>query len=355
MKSKGPRFLFQIHNRRGLGHMMRGINIAREIRSISPASEVMFYAKSDAASALCDRDFQYFVEKDLKNYAHWPDVIRSFSPDVVIFDTVIPKGISEKVFSDSIRYVFVMRKGLESKNEAIFGHQILDRADLIIIPHSAQEFGYELPPILQKKSCFVGPIIRPINKKTQIELRERYRLRENEFLVTSTIGGGGFEQAESFFKKIFDIHRRIHSAIPNLRHIVILGPNFGKPLQSLEGMDLCVFEQELINLISISDIVIAEGGYNTVNEIRLTKTPAIFLPSSRSNDDQEERVRLLEKMGLALVFSENESFDAVGREACRIISSKTALKKMREKYQDDHLSTGNRLAAEQILKLSSTR
>ena len=166
-------------------------------------------------------------------------------------------------------------------------------------------------------------------------MRKKYRISKDAFLVVSTIGGGGFDRADSFFEKVFDVHRRIYPIIPNLRHIVVQGPNYGKFLEPLVGMDIHVIEEDLINLFALSDIVVAEGGYNTVNEIRLTKTPAIFLPGGRSNDDQEERVRALEKMGLAAVFSEDESLDVIGQGACRIISSEATLKGMRERYKDD--------------------
>ncbi len=40
-------------------------------------------------------------------------------------------------------------------------------------------------------------------------------------------------------------------------------------------------------------VVIGEGGYNTVNEILDTRTPALFLPSTRGKDDQHGRVQVL--------------------------------------------------------------
>jgi len=331
--------------------MMRALNIAREIRTLAPSAECLFYAKSQAAAALCDPGIQYFVEEDLKNYAHWPELLQHFSPDVVIFDTVMPKGLSKQVLPERCRYVFVMRKGLSAKDEAILLHPLLARTDLILIPHSLEDFGEDLPVHLQQKSAFVGPIIRPPDEAAQGRLKTKYGLKDEAFLLTSTIGGGGFEQAEAFFKKVFEIHRRLMKADTRLRHIVVLGPHFKAAPVALEGMDLCTLEPQLTDLIALSDVVIAEGGYNTVNEIRLTKTPAIFFPSGRSNDDQEARVRALEKKGLALVFSEGERLEKAVSGTCDLISDRSALEAMRLGYQGETFQTGNRPAAEKILSL----
>ncbi len=90
LNSISIRVLFQCHNRRGLGHLMRGLNIAQEIRNLSPASEVLFYTKSDPAS--WNESFQLFVETDEEGESHWPEAVRSFSPNVIVYDTILPES-----------------------------------------------------------------------------------------------------------------------------------------------------------------------------------------------------------------------------------------------------------------------
>ena len=303
MSSPGPRFLFQIRNRRGLGHMMRGLNIAREIRALNPAAQVMFYLHTAPSEELWPEEFGYVVESDPESLALWPETLRSFAPQVVIYDTILPKD-PEPVM-DSTRYAYIMRKCQQDKQMEVFRNAFLDRVSAILVPHTREEFGYALPSAIAHKTAFIGPIARTPDAQVQRYLRDKYGIRPGDFLLTSTAGGGGFtEQAETFFEKVLAVHRHLHGTLPRLRHLAILGPNFAGALPAAEGMTVIEVEPQMIDLLAISDLVIAEGGYNTVSEIRITKTPAVFLPSIRGKDDQEERVRVLEWMGLAYVLSD---------------------------------------------------
>ena len=106
----------------------------------------------------------------------------------------------------------------------------------------------------------------------------------------------------------------------------------------------------MVNLFAISDLVIAEGGYNSVNEIRVAKAPAIFLPGKRNYDDQEERVHGLEKRGLAFVFKD-QSPNFIAEKVLEIVSSESCLPAIRERYNFDQVARGNRKAAEYILEI----
>ncbi len=347
------RLLFQCHNRRGLGHLVRGLNIAREVRLLAPSSEILFYVKNRSAEARCGSDFRCFIEPDLHGSSHWPDVVRSFSPTVIVYDTVLPEAPMEDPRLPAVRRVYIMRKCMEAKQRDIFRHPFLRRVDLILIPHTPREFGYEVPPSLERKSVFVGPIVRRPDGKIQRRLRDTYRLAADSFVLTSTAGGGGFEDsAGTFFTIVFDVHRRLYPILPNLRHLVIQGPNFGTSLSALEGMTVVGDEPDMADLFAVSDLVIAEAGYNTVNEIRLARAPAVFLPGSRTYDDQEERARALEQKGLALVFTDRVP-EQVSRRIVEICTSRVQLREMRSRYESDSMETGNRAAAEKILELAS--
>lgn len=347
------RLLFQCHNRRGLGHLVRGLNIAREVRLLAPSSEILFYAKNRSAETRCGSDFRCFVEPDPHGSPHWPDVARSFSPTVIVYDTVLPESPTEDPLLSTVRYVYVMRKCIEAKQRDIFRHPFLRRVDLILIPHTPSEFGYQVPPFLEQKSVFVGPIVRRPDRNIQGRIRDKYRLAADSFILTSTVGGGGFEDsARALFTIVFDVHRRLHPILPNLRHLVIQGPNFGASLTGLDGMTVVDDEPDMVDLLAVSDLVIAEAGYNTVNEIRLARAPAVFLPGGRTYDDQEERARTLEQKGLALVFTERVP-EQVSRRIVEVCLSRSRLREMRRRYESDSMETGNRAAAEKILELAS--
>jgi predicted glycosyltransferase len=346
-----PRLLFQAHNRRGLGHLMRGLNLARAVRQLAPDAAILFYTRSSSTEALCGDAFRYFIEPDPDGTAHWPEVMRSFAPDVTIYDTLLPPGAAHETASAGARSVYIMRKMKADRQPEIFANPALACVDLILIPHTPAEFGYALPTALARKGAFVGPIVRLPDRAAQDRLRAKYGIGPADFVLTSTVGGGGFtEQAESFFATVYEVHRRVSGRLPHLRHLVIQGPNFRRRLCPLPGMTVIEYEPELINLLAISDLVIAEGGYNTVNEIRVAKTPAVFLPSVRNLDDQEERVRALERQGLAAVCADGDAA-TTARQVAEICLSPTWPHAVRQRYAMDRMELGNRAAAERIVGL----
>jgi hypothetical protein len=346
----GGRFLFRIPNRRGLGHLVRGLNIARELRALRPGARILFFVRTPPPAALWDSRFEYRVEGEAAGYRNWADATRAFAADVVVYDTTLPDAWQEEYGHASRAYI--LRKWREERLAEAFEHPLLGLMDAVIVPHAEHECGW-VPGWLAGRTSFVGPIVRMPDPAGQARLRSRYALLPGNFVLVSTCGGGGFAaQAERFFRAVWQVHAALAAALPRLRHIVVKGPNFAQPLEPLPGMELVDAEPDLVNLLAIAQLVIAEGGYNTVNEIRAVGTPAVFLPSRRSKDDQEERVLALERRGLARVYREAEH-DRAPAGVCALCAGGGALAAMRERYAAEPLQTGNRRAAERIAELAA--
>jgi UDP-N-acetylglucosamine:LPS N-acetylglucosamine transferase len=249
-----------------------------------------------------------------------------------------------------------MRQCKADKQQEIFASPVLAQIERILIPHTPAEFAYPLPVALQPKTFFVGPIVRPLRPETQAELRHKYGLREEHFVLISTVGGGGFtEQAAAFFATVVAVHQGLAAHLPQLQHVVIQGPNFRSAtpaVASAPGLRVIAHEPELSNLFALANVVIAEGGYNTVAELRLAQTPAIFLPSPRKYDDQEERVRALEQQGVAWVFREHRA-EAIVQTLIEFAGSPQWAKDIRARYARARLEPGNRVAAERILEVAA--
>lgn len=332
--------------------MMRGLNIARAMRKRDAAAEILFYMRTPPAEGFWSGDFRYAVERDPDTLASWPQVLRDFAPQIVVYDTMLPKDPAGEPLAAGARYAYIMRKCLPDKQRQVFGHPFLERMAAIIVPHVPEQFGYELPAAIQARTRFVGPIVRLPDGDTQLALRRKYGIESGDFLLTSTVGGGGFaEQADIFFSTVLDVHRRVAPCLPRLRHLVIQGPNYAKTLEPLPGMTVVAFEPEMVNLLAASDLVIAEGGYNTVSEIRVTRTPAIFLPSVRGNDDQLERVEALARRGLGRVFAPDAA-PAIAQAVLDLALHPQELARVREHYRQDTMELGNDAAAQILLELA---
>lgn len=112
-------------------------------------------------------------------------------------------------------------------------------------------------------------------------------------------------------------------------------------------MTVIAVEEEMPTLLSMATAVISAGGYNTVNEIRLAKRPAFFLPGERKYDDQRERVSELANAGFAWSF-EDAPVDEIAEMIAKRIQDSSAMNAVAACYQKDAFRTGNQSAARAI-------
>lgn len=352
MSPEKVQFLLRLRNSHGLGHLMRGLNICRELATMG-SGRIVFFGTAPPPPELWDQRFEFHTQGESDDYRDWPQVMRSANPAVAVYDTHLPPSVDWSREPEGPRRAYIMRRMKDDLQAQLFDHGLLRRMDAVIVPHTEEEFGLELPDWLRQRTTFVGPIVRLPDPAVQENLRRKYGVTPADFLLTSTCGGGGFaEQAQEFFATVWAVHAHIAPETANLRHIVVRGPNGYKTPEPLPGMILVDTEPEMVSLLAISDLVIAEGGYNTVNEIRGTRTPALFLPSFRNKDDQEERVRQLEARGLACVCGPDEHHLAADK-VLELCSSPAPLAAMRHRYESEKITSGNRRAAEILMGLAS--
>jgi predicted glycosyltransferase len=343
-----PRVLFSVPGKRGLGHVMRGLNVAREIQALEPAAECVFVSRGGAIRSMVGDEFGVVVVGPEDE--RLPAVVGAerLKPHVIVHDTALPDDVR---IGDAAP-VYVMRRSLPHRQREVMDSPALRDVALIVVPHTRHEFGYDVPADLAERCRFVGPIARRPTSAGVVRARERYDA-QGHFLVTSTVGGGGFqEQAEAFLAAAAAVQVELVGWRPDVRHVVVRGPNFTGTAAAVPGAREVTFDPELVELLAASDLVVAEGGYNTVLEVRLAQVPGVFLPSVRSWDDQEGRVRELERKGLARVLIEPSPSEAASVVA-GLASDPQWLAAVRGRYALEHLDTGNRKAAEAVLDLAA--
>ncbi|MFM2066141.1 MAG: hypothetical protein RLZZ584_1050 [Pseudomonadota bacterium] len=346
MLSSTPRVIFHVRNRRGLGHMMRGLNMALALRERSPQVQLLFHLRAAPAPGFWPDGIAHVVDDGRGAAA----AVAAFGPQVQVFDTMLPDRAalaSLRAAAPASRLAFVMRRCLPEEQAAVYAHPSLSAMDCVLVPHTPAEFGMPVPASLRPRCHFVGPIARLPQAQAQARIVERHGLRSDEFVLTSTVGGGGFaDQADTFFEAVRQVHLHVSSMADTApwRHIVVLGPNYTGRFEPLPGMTVVHFEPDLVNLLAASSLVIAEGGYNTVSELALTRTPALFLPSRRGKDDQFERVQRLADAGCARVF---DAADAAGIAAAlmQLRAAPAQLADMRRCYPSAAAPVGNARAA----------
>jgi glycosyltransferase involved in cell wall biosynthesis len=340
------RVLFRVYNRRGLGHWMRGLNIARELLAIEPGTEIRFFTRSEPPFPMPDARIRHLVAPDPDAMDQLPSELAAFAPDVIVDDTMPPARLTH----EGARHVFVMRRCSAERQAHVFAHAALTGMHALVVPHTAAEFGYALPASLIARTTFVGPIARRAEAAAMAALRARLGIPSDGFCLVSTPGGGGFDEDSARF---VDIARRVHARLaPKLerfRHVLVLGPNSSLTTEPVDGnMVVLASEPEMASLIATADAVLSAGGYNSVSEIRLEQRPAFFLPGHRTHDDQLQRVQDLASRGLAMVVDAADPERAAEQvaEACL---APGVLAAMRASYAHDVFELGNRGAAQVLL------
>jgi predicted glycosyltransferase len=348
-----PACLFHVRNRRGLGHMMRGLNIAGALLELAPQARVAFHLRTAPAPGFWPQDIAYVVDEgDTEHSA--AELARRWRPQVQLFDTMLPRpeDLAElRAAAPGGRLAFVMRRCLPQEQAALYSHPSLKAMDLVLVPHAAADFDLPIPAWLQPRCRFVGPIVRCPDPATRHALESRLGLASGDLVVTSTVGGGGFaDQAERFFDTVAAAHRQLLAAPPAVRwrHIVVLGPNFQGSFDAQPGMTVVDSEPDLVGLLARSDLVVAEGGYNTVSELSIVRTPAVFLPSQRGKDDQVERVMRLAAKGCGVVLQPGDG-EGLASALRRLAADAPARARMRDAYPE--VRPGNEAAARQLLAL----
>lgn len=338
--------LFRCPGRRGLGHLVRASNVAHALAELDPSTRSVIYTRGTAARALVGDALPVVLEEDPDVLSGWPALVAAERPVAVVDDTMLPDDALPPG-GEGARRVYVMRRAREERHAVVVASPAVLSCDLVLIPHDREEFGYELPPAVEAKAVFTGPIIRRPPPDLVAEVRRRYGA-DGAFLLVSTAGGGGFaETAEHLFAVALGAEDAIRAAVGPLVHVVVRGPNHRGDLPEAPGRVVVDFEPAMTALLAAADMVVAEGGYNTVNEIRLVATPTAFVPGARTWDDQERRVQELAEAGRAAVAGSPDDVVALAGDADRRA-------RMRASLEAGRPEPGNRIAAEAVLRCIRT-
>jgi len=338
--------LFRCPGKRGLGHVVRAANVAHALRELDLAVRPVIYTRGAAAANIAGPTIECVVERDPETLAGWSALVAVEQPAAVVDDTMLPDDALPPG-GERARRVYVMRRSREGRHETVVESAAVRACDLILIPHDRAEFGYDLPAEVSERAVFTGPIIRRPQEADVAAIRRRYGA-EGAFLLVSTVGGGGFaDTAANLFAIAFEAEAALRSRLATLRHVVVRGPNYRGQLPEGEGRTVVEFEPAMTALLATADLVVAEGGYNTVNEIRLVAAPTAFVPGRRHWDDQELRVAELAGQGLGVVAEAAADVVALALATERRAAQRKALAAARPE-------PGNRRAAEAILRCIQT-
>lgn len=366
------KILFYSVNGVGLGHIVRGVNIAKELRKIIDC-DIIFATNSPFTNLFEKENFKFIkggvdpyevhagrIPAGLyhdKNEKFLLNVLKSVDPDIVIFDVLIMSKALEFIKNNNIFSVYILRE--INKSEYLIKHkESLTRFDLILIC-GVENFQF-IDPAVKKtipasKIFYINNIFRnPVNKDIENVLL-KYKKNHGELLVTITAGGGGgggcLREVKKFFECVSMINKVIvkkSTELKKIRWVLIKGPLFRYKIKLSDNFEIYEYEENLLELFCISDLVVSTAGYNSINEIIASRTPALVYPLPSLMDSQTSRAFYYSSMGFIRLFNIRDFKKATKLFVDTL--NPACLNKMKESYNNYEHKDGKRSASGIILR-----
>lgn len=358
----------------GFGHLVRGINIAKELRKLVDCKIV--FVTNTCFTEMFDKegfdfvrggvDPQKIYSKELSSqeYKRLNDEfilsqIVKFSPDIVIFDLIVMPASISFASDNNIFSVYILRD-CNNPGYFLFNKDYLRLINLVLFISSddSRTLKY-IRSIIHKNRIIITPnIFRQIEKSRVEEVKIKYGKKKGEFLITIAAGGGGGgscpESVIHYFLILCKIVNKINKLIfknnksLRIRWILIKGPLFRGHIKKCDNMEIYDYEDNLLELFTISDMVISTGGYNSINEVVVSGVPAFIFPLPGIMDAQADRASLFARNGFIKVLNIYDTSAVL--KALKIVLSPSKLKKMKSYYIGYRHSNGKERAALSILR-----
>ncbi len=316
-------------NGTGVGHLNRLIGINRWLRRYAAYAgarvEAMFLTTSEADGLLISENIASFKmpSKDVVATAgisqgtylalakQWVwHSIALFRPDVFIVDTWPHGSFGELTQALDLckRRVFIYRP----VNEQIGGdpsfQHMLQYYDALIVPENAGDAQVIVPPEMEDKVAYVGPIMTRETSElfSRTEARDRLGIYGDRTAIYVSAGGGGDPTSEEHLLNVCTALIDEPS-----RHIVVgAGPLYRGRVLSGDRITWLAHggTQDLLNGI---DLAVCAAGYNTFHELMHCGVPTVFIPQAKLADEQMKRAERAVAAGAAVIVEDSLSGMAV--------------------------------------------
>ncbi|MBI2575378.1 hypothetical protein HYV82_05835, partial [Candidatus Woesearchaeota archaeon] len=256
----------------------------------------------------------------------------------------------------NIKNILVLRK-YDNRTLQHFVNTHMRNFDIVLMPHYEEEIKRLVPQELysklkaSRKVRFVGPIVRELRAGMVSRVMEKYDIRSSNFNILVTFGAGGYASNESILLKAL---RRCEKAIPNMKAYVVTGP-YCRRRPSYRSFRITDFEPNIPEFMSLADLVITHGGYNSIHEVIEAKTPSIIIPRpdnfSIYPERQLDNSRKIEDHGFGIVIR-SRSHKELSEAMMKFYSDKEFYMRTKENLENFRLEKGNFMAGNIIVELA---
>ena len=316
--------IFMVTNGAGLGHLTRGLAVARRLAKLAPSLNIVFYTTSLATEVIREAGFMYYYtptratmpkEITASNWNryishHLNEIIEIYHPVALVYDGVYPYAALLSSLSKSmIKSIWIKR---ECYKKAIRDERNLESLfDLVIVP---KEITTDITRDTDKKK-YCEPIIFMDKEEAhnREEIREQLGLSEKERLFYIQLGAGIINSTDDILDCIIKVILR------HPENRILLGESIiGKHLEIKNPNIFQIRSYPNSQYFKALDYAISAGGYNTFHELLYFGVPTVFIPNMKtSKDDQLARIKKAETRNACICLQENESnekyVDAINR------------------------------------------
>ncbi|MBW4533282.1 MAG: glycosyltransferase [Pleurocapsa minor HA4230-MV1] len=250
---------------------------------------------------------------------------KNYQPDLVLVDKK-PSGIRGELNSTinylkhhlpNTKFILLLRDILDTPEKTIQEWQkenyyqivesIYDRILVVGMPEIfdlCQE--YQFSQEIASKVRFCGYIRKESGLKNRRTIRQELGIQSNEKLVLVTPGGGedGYFLVNNYLDGLAKERDRFVNQ--KIRSLIFCGAEMPpeqqqkiyQKAQSLPGVTVLEFTNDLMSYVNTADAVICMCGYNTITEVLQKGKKAIVVPRIKPGQEQLIRAQSLAKAGL---------------------------------------------------------
>lgn len=360
----GLRVLFYTVNGKGLGHLMRALAIARQMRRLAPSTRFLFATSCEDPAVLWREGFHYvktLAPEAMESHGRGRDrhramaeqVMRSlfegFQPHVLVVDSFAYGSVGElrPFLAGPWRRVLVSNLFLLQRDLARYRESV-QHYDQIVYPFLAQDArGHPALADLPRPAVFAGPIagVRPDDLMPRAEARAVLGLPADGPIVLVAAGGGGGES-------VAPVLARATAALPLLPDLgfALLEPPLARDLPPIAwGPNVRIVRRvPIAPCLAAFDAAVSTAGMNSAAEMMTAGLPMVWTPLGPPSVDQERNVARWVRAGIGCVPAD-QTAEALAAAVRRVLEPETAAA-MRHAMERSGAVDGATRAAEAILR-----
>lgn len=358
------RVLFYTVNGKGLGHLMRALAIARQMRRLAPETRFLFVTSCEDPAVLWREGFHYVktlapeaVEahgRGLERHRAMAEqfmraTFEGFQPHILVVDSFAYGSVGElKPFLAGpwrrvlVSNLFLLQRDVTRYRESV-GHY-----DLVVFPFLAQEArGHPALADLPSPTIFAGPIagVRPEDLMPRARARATLGLPAEGPIVLIAAGGGGGES-------VAPVLARATAALPLMPDLgfALLEPPLARDLPAIAwGPNVRIVRRvPIAPCLAAFDAAVTTAGMNSAAEMMTAGLPMVWTPLGPPSVDQGRNVARWTRAGIGGV-PDGPGPEALAAAVRRVLEPATAAA-MREAMAASGAVDGATRAAEAILR-----